>query len=181
MPGPDARQWRIGAVALATVALALAAHVLAGGGAMPSLPVLGALLLVLDLSATVVGRRPRGPLETGIALAFTQTVLHVAFTASTASVDPAGHLHVHSHLTAPMLAGHAAAALVLGALISHGERLLLRALRRLLPVAAVHPFHAPARFAPRPVPVARDARVRVATSVSDLSRRGPPVPATATA
>lgn len=181
MPGPDARRLRIGAVAVATVALTLAAHVLAGGAAMPSLPVLGILVLVVDLSATVVGRRPRGPLETGIALAFTQTVLHVAFTASTASVDAAGHLHVHSHLTSPMLAGHAAAALVLGAVISHGERLLRRALRRLLPVVALRPFRAPVRFAPHPVRVEREARVRVATSFSDLSRRGPPAAAPATA
>ncbi|ODU03146.1 MAG: hypothetical protein ABS81_15270 [Pseudonocardia sp. SCN 72-86] len=181
MPGPDARQWRIGAVAVATVALTLAAHVLAGGAAMPSLPLLGILVLVVDLSATVVGRRPRSPLETGIALAFTQTVLHVAFTASTASVDHAGHLHVHSHLTTPMLAGHAAAALVLGALISHGERLLRCALRRVLPVVTLRPFRAAARFVPRPVPVAREARARVAIFFSDLTRRGPPLPAPATA
>ncbi|GAY12454.1 hypothetical protein [Pseudonocardia sp. N23] len=181
MPGPDARPWRVAAVAVATVVLTLAAHVLAGGATMPSLPVLGILVLLVDLSATVVGRSPRGPLETGIALAFTQTVLHLAFTASTASVDQAGHLHVHSHLTTPMLAGHAAAALALGALISHGEQVLRRAVRRLLPVVATAPFRAPVRFAPRPVPVARDVRVRVATSVSDLSRRGPPRPGPATA
>jgi hypothetical protein len=73
-----------------------------------------------------------------------------------------------------MLVAHGIAALVLAVLLNHGERVITRIARALVPVALLRPFRP--RSATRPmVAIPTDGpALRLAASLHDLSRRGPP-------
>jgi hypothetical protein len=156
------------AFAVSAVGLTAGAHVTAGGEP-PDVP---QLLLLVALAEGVSARfagRPRSPVTTAAALLMTQVVLHFAFAFATP-----GHVaHLGSTPSLAMLVAHGLAAAVLGALLSHGERLIARVVRALLPVAVLRPF--------RVVPVTRllvvaprDVPLRQGASLHDISGRGPP-------
>jgi hypothetical protein len=194
------------AVALGAVALALAvgAHVGAGGRMPPLLALLTSVVVLGCLSAVATGRRiGRPPLVVG--LGATQLGLHLWFSATSlpgcgmAGTPLTGHVHAiasdcltgvgaapagadaMSMATATtlasvlMLAAHALAVLVTGLLLAHGEDLLWR--------LAAELRHALPRFAGASTPVARRSGAPVVTlasprgrsAVGRVLRRGPPV------
>jgi hypothetical protein len=69
------RAARAGVFGTAAVSLAALAH-LAGGGAVPSLPVLALLAVPVAWVAVALTRRSRGPVALGAALLVTQALLH---------------------------------------------------------------------------------------------------------
>ena len=156
------------AFAASAVGLTAGAHV-TGGGEPPDIPQLLLLVALGEGVSARFARRPRGPLATAAALLTTQVVLHFAFAFAT----PAHVAHLGHTPSLPMLVAHGLAAVVLGALLSHGERLIARVLRALLPVAVLRPFRASPGsrllvVAPRDVPF------RLGVSLHDISGRGPP-------
>lgn len=172
-PSSGARRVRSAAFAASAVGLTLGAHATAGGE-LPALPLVLLLVALVEAASSTFARRPRGPVATAGALLTAQVVLHGAFALAT----PAGATHLahvgHAH-SAPMLVAHGITVLVLAALLSHGERLIAHVARVLLPVALLRPF----RSLPMTrlvVAVPRKVRLRLAASVHDLSRRGPPPP-----
>jgi hypothetical protein len=164
-----ARSVRSVAFSVSAVGLSLGAHVTAGGE-IPVVPLLLLLVALVDAASSTFARRPRGPLATAAALLSAQVVLHGAF-ALTAPCHAGHFFHIPS---LPMVVGHGLAALVLAVLLSHGERLISHVARVLLPVALLRPF--------RPLPVTRLVvrvpsdvpTLRLAATLHDLSRRGPP-------
>jgi hypothetical protein len=172
-----ARRVRSTAFAVSAVGLTLGAHATAGGE-LPAVPLLLLLIALVEAASSTFARRPRGPIPTASALLSTQVVLHGAF--ALAAPPHAGHSSHVSHLpSVSMVVAHGIAALVLAFLLSHGERLIKRVGRLLLPVALLRPFR------PRPasrlvVVVPRDVPpLRLAASLHDISRRGPPNPSLA--
>lgn len=165
-----ARRARSVAFTVSAVGLTAGAHVTAGGGP-PDVPQLLLLVALVEaVSATFAGR-PRGPVSTAAALLTAQVVLHFALAFAT----PAHVAHLGHTPSLPMLVAHGLAAVVLAALLSHGERLIARVARVLLPVAVRRPFRA--------VPVSRllvvaprDVPLRLGPSLHDISGRGPPSP-----
>lgn len=167
-----AHRVRSTAFAVSAVGLALGAHATAGGEP-PVLPLLVLLVALVDAASSTFARRSRSPLATAAALLTAQVVLHGAFTL--AGPVHAGHAAHAGHLPSVlMLVAHGIAALVMAFLLSHGERLIRRITRVLVPVAVLRPFR------PRPatgpvVDVPTDVpSLRLPSSLHDLSRRGPP-------
>ena len=186
-------------LAVVTLALAAAAHVL-GGGELPSPGFLAGVLLPLSLGSSLLTRLRLGPLAVLAGLAPAELGLHLLFSAaapggSVASVVPAhghgagvvgmppsglpagdllaGSPAVAGHSSPAMIAAHALATVVTALALSHGERVLWILWESLRPVGL-----------PRPVPlvpVASWAPVPttawVPTSVTGrcAEPRGPPV------
>ncbi len=161
-----ARRLRSAAFSASAVGLTLGAHVTAHGEPPDVLSLL-VLVVLVDVVSSTFGRRPRGPVATSAALLMTQVVLHVAFVLAA----PAHGEHV---LSAPMLAAHGVAAVVLAVLLSHGERLIGHAAGVLLPVAVLCPFRAVPVSRVVVAAVTRDVPLRLGACLHDISGRGPP-------
>jgi hypothetical protein len=170
-----ARSVRSAAFAFSAVGLSLGAHVTAGGE-VPIVPHLLLLVALVEAASARFACRPRGPVATAVALLAAQAVLHAAFMLAA----PTHVAHVDHLPSPPMLAAHGITATVLAVVLAHGERLITRVARALVPVALLRPF--------QPLPVSRPVtataidvpRLRLAATLHDLSRRGPPSVATAT-
>jgi hypothetical protein len=164
-----ARSVRSAAFAVSAVGLSLGAHVTAGGE-IPVVPLLLLLVAHVDAASSAFARRPRGPIATAVALLTAQVVLHGAFMVAA----PAHAAHTHDIHSPRMLVAHGIAASVLAVLLSRGEQLIANVARVLLPVALLRPF--------RPLPASRLVvavpsdvpPMRLAATLHDLSRRGPP-------
>jgi hypothetical protein len=166
--GSGARSARSVAFAVSAVSLSLGAHATAGGD-VPDVPLL-LLVALVDAASSTLARRPRGPVATAVALLSAQVVLHGAF--MFAAPDHAAHA---GHLPSlPMVVAHGIAAFVLAVLLSHGERLITHVARVLLPVALLRPFR-PLLATRLVVAVPSDVPpLRLAATLHDISRRGPP-------
>ena len=182
------RALRGAAAAWIATIVAGTAHTLAGGGA-PSPAMLAAVgILASPFAVALIGRRLTA-WRLGAAVLASQALFHVAF-AVTAGADPSAAAGIHGHHLAtlgggglggvllpdaPMLAGHALAALVTTLALHSGER-MLRALGRgirslLVRARALAPLPTVPRFvAPRTQTITPAIRV----VLSGLSRRGPP-------
>jgi hypothetical protein len=196
VPAPStgpARLARASVVAVATVALALAAHVL-GGGAPPSMTVLVPLAAVVLAGAVPFSGRRTGPLGAVALLGGGQLALHHAFDLFGAmGCAPTGQALGHAHAahavdvvcTGPtshpgavlgasaMLVLHVVATLATALLIAGTDRALSWAVAWLRPlVALLAPVRLPvARLLPVKVETRR-AIVRIDLVVAPL--RGPP-------
>jgi hypothetical protein len=168
-----ARRVRSVAFAVSAVGLTAGAHVTAGGE-LPDVPQLLLLAGLVEAVSATFARRPRGPVATAGALLLAQVVLHFALVFAT----PAHVAHVGDIPSPSMLVTHGLAAVVLAALLSHGERLVARAARVLLPVAVLRPFRA-LPVSRLVVVVLRDVPLRVVGCLHDISGRGPPHPSLA--
>jgi hypothetical protein len=184
--------------------LSLVTHVVAGGTAPPAV-VLAALVLLITALGSLVAGRQRSPIGSAGFLLVMQTALHHAFgffsTGPACRMTmPDGHpmsssAHatmrmlpncgapeamsspdaVMAGLTPAMLTWHVVAAVVLGALLSHGERALWRLLSRFLPrppsTVVVSSNPVPARM-----PAVRSSiRPRLDLLSGGVGRRGPPL------
>ncbi|WP_214405984.1 hypothetical protein [Pseudonocardia lacus] len=176
------RRLRSVAFAVAAVGLAVGAHVTAGGSP-PALPLVVGLAALVEAGATTMARRRRGTATTAAGLAAAQALLHVVFSAVEPAhagyADHAQHMAHGGHLvgapTPAMFAAHGLAAVVLGFLLSHGDRMAGWALRLLVPVAAIAPFRPRVGSAAPPVvAVATAGLARWVVGLHDVSRRGPP-------
>jgi hypothetical protein len=162
---------RSAAFALAAVGLAVGAHVTAGG-MLPAVPLAVGLVALVEAAATAWARNRRGAVTTAAALVVAQALLHVVLSA--AEPSHAGHAHHGSATTPGMLAAHGLAAVVLGFLLSHGDRMAGWAVGLLVPIVVVAPFRPRVGVRVLPATPAGTAAVRSAISLHDLSRRGPP-------
>lgn len=179
------RAVRAGAASAVATLVASSAHTLSGGEAPPVWLMAAVALLAWPAALLLVGRRP-SVIRTAAAVAVAQALLHTAF-ATVGSHAPEGFsAHAHHGVSlvlgpggsieadAPMVAGHALAAVITTALLCHGER-MLRAIgggiRSMLPVTA-HAVLEPVTL-PRLAPIEVSA-VSLPTLRSGLSRRGPP-------
>lgn len=175
--------------AAATVATTVAStgHTIGGGDAPPLWLLLAVAVLASPLAVALVGRRRSLP-RLAAAIAAAQVALHASFAAVGASVleTAGGHVHMSTptlgtgpvatmtHLSADMLGGHIAAALVTIAALAYGERLLLmiaHGIRRLLArTGEVVPGDRPCI----PRITHRTHTGATALFLSVLTRRGPP-------
>ncbi|MCO1655624.1 hypothetical protein [Pseudonocardia humida] len=176
-PTPGAvRRLRSAAFAVSAVGLAVGAHVTAGG-ALPALPLVVGLVALVEASATAMARRRRGTAGTAAGLVVAQALLHFAFAADS---PHAGHGHMahggqFGGANAPtMLAAHALAAVVLGFLLSHGDRMAEWAVGLLVPIAVVAPFRPRASVRVLLVAPVTAALGRWVVGLHDVGRRGPP-------
>jgi hypothetical protein len=164
-----ARSVRSVAFAASAVSLSLGAHATAGGD-VPDVPLLLLLVALVDAASSTFARRPRGPIATAVALLAAQVLLHGAFMFAA----PAHAAHADHFPSLSMVVAHGIAAFVLAALLSHGERLITHVARVLLPVALLRPFRPlPATWLVVAVP-SEVPPLRLAATLHDLSRRGPP-------
>jgi hypothetical protein len=171
-PQLDARSMRTWAFAVLAVGLAVAAH-LTAGGSMPGLPQLLLLGVLVEAGAAAVARWRPGQVATAVTMGVVQVGLHGMLVLGGPSHGAAMVGHTAAG-TRGMVVAHAGAALVLGVLLAHGERLLVAAARLLMPLALLDAY--------RPGRVRRAGAV-VATVVvaagrttlrHPLTRRGPP-------
>jgi hypothetical protein len=137
---------------------------------LPGLPQLLLLALIVEPAAAALARRHPGPVATGLGLVVSQVLLHGAFLAGVPGHGGSWH---SASAPAGMLVWHAGAALALGVLLAHGEELLRRTARLLLPLLPLPPFR-PLSPRPRatwvyPAPPAVGTRFPHA-----LAGRGPP-------
>lgn len=162
---------RAAAFALVAALIAMAGHVV-GGGESPDAAVLVIAAIVVGGSVSGLAHRKFSPAAVLGMLAAAQGAFHLLFTVT------AHHHPNHGVDVGRMLAFHAVAALVSGAVLARGEEMLFRlfaALRRQV-LRVVHPGPASALprwsvAAPAPIPL----RGALATRVHP--RRGPPVAA----
>lgn len=167
-----------GAVLVGLSALLTAVGHLAGGGTVPDLALLVVLLPLLGWPVVAVADRSRGPLATGVILGAGQFLPHQLMAAVHGGhADSTAHHAAAVPSGAAMLAGHAAATLLMVLVLRHADRgvaAVRAALGRVVPRRC-----APARverpLAVRVVPgPAVPARLRRALAVTHV-RRGPPV------
>jgi hypothetical protein len=185
------RAVRGGSFATSAVVLAATAHLL-GGGRLPTVSTLVALIAPTALVATALSARLRGPVAITAATGALQAGLHEAIELITGmtgcpTATPGGavrHLAGPSHhpaalhcagaqMTFQMARWHVLATVLTALLLAYGERLLVRLAGAILPrVPASHGggiLSGSRLFAlvPRPVPVPVVAR-------GGTCRRGPP-------
>jgi hypothetical protein len=180
------RAARLLGFATAATVIALGGHLLAGG--VPAGPVAtGCAVAVSGLAAAALTRRGAvRRVEVVVVLGAVQLVLHEIFAASGGhgadpvghGADPVGHVGHSGHPSGlAMSLAHAAAVLVTGGLLAHGDRLLqlIRGwLRRVPSPSALRPV--PVRPDPwRPVTGRRPVRpLPSLLAAAPLVRRGPP-------
>ncbi len=178
---------RSAAFAGAAVALALAAHVGAGGRAPgPGMIALCTLVTAIVFMA-LTGRR-LGRTTTMVSLGLLQVALHTTFSAATGAsptdhyASVCGHAHLLSHGVMPagtpmhmgplMLLTHVGATVALGMLLSHGEALLW-SLSAYVGLRLPRPGPAPALWH-TPAPRVGPATPVIAAVDPVPCRRGPP-------
>jgi hypothetical protein len=168
-----------GAVLVGLSALLTAVGHLAGGGAVPDLALLVVLLPLLGWPVVAVADRCRGPLATAAVLGAGQFLPHQLMVAVHGGAHSAAD-HVSAAAVpsdATMLAGHAAATLLMVFVLRHADRgvaAVAAALRRVVPRRCAPP-RVERPLAVRAVPgPAVPARLRRALAVTHV-RRGPPV------
>ena len=176
-----------------TTLLALSFHVFGGGVAPDAVAIVGSLLAAIWVCTMLAGRALK-PWLLVVAVTVAQLVLHTVFSMSTATVLPfavpaAGHAHGDVAIGAVLHGGHAMwiahvlAGVATIAVVLLGDRMLTaaaevgsRIVRRIL-VAMVTP--APPSTPIAPLPSAPLALTLADRAVAAVSRRGPPVIATA--
>ena len=176
------------AVTGSAVALASAAHMLAGGAAPGLIGLVTAMVLGSVLGTALLSSGRLTPLRTAATIAGGQFVFHTVFTwGATASAAPT-HDHggaaslasadaLHAHDAEGMVLAHVVAGLLALAVLLVEQRLVdgvvaltARVLRRLRPFVS-----APVRAARAAAPLGRDAvRPRGRSSLPPPLRRGPP-------
>jgi hypothetical protein len=173
-------------VALVGLALALAAHALAGGDVLPGVVTLVPALAVVA-GCVVASRHAWTPGRVVAALAAMQLVVHGAawVTAGSGQIHPrllalarspdAHHHDAAAGLTPSMAAGHGLAVLVAALLLSRVDQVVLRMWQLGRTVLGLRPVPfvlgtAPATVCVRPAPAVRRARALLGSP-----RRGPPV------
>lgn len=197
MASSHARILRAAACAVVVFFLAAGAH-LAGGAALPSPFILGALAATTLLAATVLSRRKLSlPAVLGV-LTAGQLLLHEAFTMLTTAVacvpaarghfgpqqvhcTPTGgleHVHAFSLFDSPlMFAAHAGAVVVTAMMLYHGEAAVELAVQWLRPLARLPRLSAVLPLADLPPVPEEPARNYLAPLVSIRPLRGPPLSA----
>lgn len=171
MDGRPHRVLRGSALAGLSALLTACGHV-AGGGTVPDLAVLTALLPLLAGLMIGIAERCRGPVTTVATLAAGQVWLHALMTVL--------HHHPHAADAAPgpvMLGGHAVATVLTAALLRHADA-VLTALARALRGALPRPVPAPPVAAPPPAHAVPDLAVPARTArllLAAHALRGPPV------
>lgn len=177
------------------LALGVVAHV-AGGGLLPSWPVLAGLVLACAGAGwTFLRCRVSGPVLVALTVGG-QAMVHLALTVTAghtgdSGTSPGGVLPllsgigsdlVHHTLDEPlMLLAHLAAAVLVGLWLGRGERLLWSLVALVVALALGTLLRLPGRLAPvvrhAPRPVRRTTRVArpgLARFCADVTRRGPP-------
>ncbi|CAM2770105.1 MFS transporter [Prescottella defluvii] len=161
------------AVAGSSVALAIGAHGIAGGGAPHGLTLMLLAGVATVLAACVVAVPALAVRRMWLVpvVAAGQVLSHLALSLG----DAHAGIHTGSHLTGPMLLAHSAAVVLCAALIAGAERIGPRAyaaLRRILPriLAAL-----PVRLEPDAPHVVADVRPLLSVvHAGPIARRGPP-------
>lgn len=197
-PAHGVLRWvRSSALAVATVGLAATAHAVAGAP-VPGPASLALLTLMTVLACVVLTGCRRGLLAVLVAMTVLQVMLHAGFMLlAPMACDPPGgvldaHVGMHSvvpaapmsciatastaaswHLSAPMVAAHAVATVLLAAALARGERALWH-LRELVTPRLPHAHPVSPSPAVEARPEATVVVLTAWTSVSSLVRRGPP-------
>jgi hypothetical protein len=185
----------VAAAVVATLAASVS-HSIADGAPAPAIGVLLALLIATPVCIALAGRRFSW-WRLALAVAASQFAFHALLlvgvgTDPSVAFAPAGaHVHgvealaagapgvVHDHAGLAMWVGHAIAAAVTVLAFGKGEQ----ALRRLLELAGWRLVARMPRWRPAPVavrlpsPVGRAFSAHPAELLSEVSRRGPPLPA----
>lgn len=173
-------------LALACLLLSLTAHVVAGG-APPSAADLALLVVPLVCGCVWLTSRRVGPVRLGAALLATQLGLHEAFMALAdpscaaphaghdpmAGVDPCATAAAMGAPSTAMVVAHVVTAVVMGAALLYGERLLW-ALLSWLSVARLQ-TRSLALLAVRPPSADLAVACVSARVLGGVGRRGPPV------
>ncbi|WP_300011600.1 hypothetical protein [Pseudonocardia sp.] len=176
VPRPPRRGLRTAVPTGVATALAVTAHVLAGGTARPATVALA--LLVAAVPAWLLTARERGWLAISAAQLGLQLVVHGVL----AQADPAPHVHLVPHDL--MLHAHVLAALLAAAVLRLGERRAWAVARRLSArvaawwrrlAAGVPPVAGPA--SPRLARTSRPGALRLLLRHSRALRGPPPLPA----
>jgi len=177
---------RVPTFTFASLGLALAAHV-AAGGSLPGPGVLAVLALTVAAVCGVVATGERGPVSIGAAMAAVQLGVHLGLSASTVGGPPMPDEMVMAWTPGDpgaavgqpltMSVGHAAVGVLLTWWLARGEAATWRAVRRLVARLLPHAHHGTTAPPCRVPPSALAPAPRRRLTDELPTRRGPPLPA----